>query len=246
MSEVLRHEATASFSTRHGKTGDRNPMAQTVRLHVSGSRACFTRPEFKVERVSYDVITPSAARGILEAIHWKPAIRWRIDRLFVLNPIRFETIVRNEVGGRIPSGNIVRAMRAGSTEPLTYFVDQDRQQRASVVLRDVSYVIEAAVTLTPTAEAGETVGKHLDMFNRRAARGQCFHQPYLGVREFAADFALCNGDPPRRDESLDGEHRLGWMLLDIDFATGAAPHFFDAVMRDGVIETPPSSPPRPQ
>lgn len=213
-------------------------MTQGVKLKVWGDRACFTRPEMKVERVSYDVITPSAARGILEAIHWKPAFTWRIERLRVLNPIRFETIRRNEVASRIPSSNVKKAMNAGSTEGLALYVDEDRQQRAATVLKDVAYVIEARIELKDPANAAEPIGKHLDIFNRRARKGQCFHRPCLGMREFAADFELVGGDVPAPHESLLGERDLGWMALDIDFARGGRPLFFKAVMRDGVIEPP--------
>ncbi|MBQ1541648.1 MAG: type I-C CRISPR-associated protein Cas5 [Caulobacteraceae bacterium] len=213
-------------------------MAQGVKLRVWGERACFTRPEMKVERVSYDVMTPSAARGILEAIHWKPAIAWRIERIRVLNPIRFETIRRNEVGSRIPSASVKRAMNAGSTEGLALYVDEDRQQRAATLLKDVAYVIEARLQLKDPSNPAEPIGKHLDIFNRRAAKGQCFHRPCLGTREFAADFALVEGEPPAPHVDLLGEKDLGWMTLDIDFARGGRPLFFRALMRDGVIEVP--------
>lgn len=214
-------------------------MAQGVKLQVKGERACFTRPEMKVERVSYDVITPSAARGILEAIHWKPAFTWRIERLVVLKPIKFETIRRNEVASRIPSPNVKKAMKASSTEGLALYVDEDRQQRAATILRDVAYVIEARIDLKDPSNAEEPIGKHLDIFNRRARKGQCFHRPCLGTREFAADFDLIEGELPTPDESLMGERDLGWMVLDIDFARGGQPLFFNAKMRDGVIEVPP-------
>ena len=214
-------------------------MARGVRLKVWGERACFTRPEMKVERVSYDVITPSAARGILEAIHWKPAFTWRIERLRVLKPIRFETIRRNEVASRIPSLNVRKAMNAGSTEGLALYVDEDRQQRAATILKDVAYVIEARIELKDPSNADEPIGKHLDTFNRRARRGQCFHRPCLGTREFAAEFALVEDEPPAPDDSLLGERDLGWMALDIDFSRGGRPLFFKAIMRDGVIEVPP-------
>jgi CRISPR-associated protein Cas5d len=213
-------------------------MAQGIRLLVSGERACFTRPEMKVERVSYDVITPSAARGILEAIHWKPAFTWRIDRLRVLNAIRFETLRRNEVGGRIPSLNVKKAVNAHSTEGLALFVDEDRQQRAATILKDVAYVIEARIELKDPANAAEPIGKHLDIFNRRARKGQCFHRPCLGTREFAADFELLEAGLPPFDASLKGERDLGWMALDVDFQRGGRPLFFKAIMRDGVIEVP--------
>lgn len=218
-------------------------MAQGVKLKVWGERACFTRPEMKVERVSYDVITPSAARGILEAIHWKPAFTWRIERLRVLRPIRFETIRRNEVASRISSQNVRKAMSAGSTEGLVLFVDEDRQQRAAALLKDVAYIIEARIELKDPNNADEPIGKHLDTFNRRARKGQCFHRPCLGTREFAADFALVEDEPPAPDDSLLGDRDLGWMALDIDFARGGHPLFFKAFMRDGVIEVPPLNSP---
>lgn len=195
-------------------------MGFGVRVKVWGERACFTRPEMKSERVSYDVITPSAARGILEAIHWKPAIRWHIDRIHVLNPIRFESIRRNEVGSKISPASVSKAMKAGSTQGLSNHVDQDRQQRAATVLRDVAYVIEAHFELTSKAGSEDSVGKHLDIFNRRARKGQCFQMPCLGVREFPAAFRLVEEDEemPARHESLLAERDLGWMLHDIDFA----------------------------
>jgi len=213
-------------------------MTQGVKLHVSGPRACFTRPEMKVERVSYDVITPSAARGILEAIHWKPAFIWRIERLTVLNPIRFESIRRNEVASRIPSLNVKKAMNAHSTEGLVLYVDEDRQQRAATVLKDVAYVIEARIDLKDPDNSNEPIGKHLDIFNRRARKGQCFHRPYLGAREFAADFELVEGETPRPHPSLIGERDLGWMALGVDFTRDRQPLLFHAIMRDGVIEAP--------
>jgi CRISPR-associated protein Cas5d len=192
----------------------------------------------KVERVSYDVITPSAARGILEAIHWKPAIRWHIDRIHVLKPIRFETIRRNEVGGKLSPASVTKAMKAGSTAGLANYVDEDRQQRAATVLRDVRYLIEAHFELTARADASDSEGKHLDIFNRRARKGQCFHMPCLGVREFPASFALLEKDDalPTPDDELKGKKDLGWMLHDIDFADGMTPRFFHAKMKDGVIK----------
>jgi CRISPR-associated protein Cas5d len=215
-------------------------MAYGIRLHVWGEYALFSRPEMKVERVSYDVMTPSAARGILEAIHWKPAIRWVVDRIRVLKPIRFESIRRNEVGHKLPASTLLKAMRAQSTAGVAMFVDQDRQQRSATVLRDVSYVIEAHFELTPKAAAEDNVGKHLDVFNRRARKGQCFHMPSLGVREFPAAFALLEegAPPPTPDASLSGERDLGWMLHDIDYANGMEPRFFRPVMRSGVIDVP--------
>jgi len=216
-------------------------MAYGIRLLVWGERACFTRPEMKVERVSYDVITPSAARGILEAIHWKPAIRWVVDRIHVLKPIRFESIRRNEVGGKLSAASVSKAMKAGRTDNLVALVDDDRQQRAATVLRDVAYVIEAHFMLTDRAGSEDSEGKHLDIFNRRARKGQYFHAPCLGVREFPASFELIEPDAPMPAVHADllGDRELGWMLHDIDFADEMTPRFFRAVMRDGVIDVPP-------
>lgn len=217
-------------------------MTQGIQLHVWGDRALFSRPEMRVERVSYDVITPSAARGIVEAIHWKPAIVWRIERLRVLNPIRFESVRRNEVGSVVPATKVASAMRAGSTEGLALYVDDPdvREQRAATILRDVAYIIEARVELTAKGRAApdENIGKHLDMFRRRAMNGQCFMRPCLGTREFAADFALVeNDDLPKPHESLRGERDLGWMVLDHHYP-GMEARFFRPIMRDGVIEVP--------
>ncbi|KTC70104.1 CRISPR-associated protein Cas5 [Legionella birminghamensis] len=216
-------------------------MAWGIRLMVWGEHACFTRPEMKVERVSYDVITPSAARGILEAIHWKPAIRWMIDRIHVLNPIQFESIRRNEVGSKIAAGTINKAIKANSTAGLACYVEDERQQRASTILRKVSYLIEAHFELTEKAGMDDTEGKHIDIFQRRASRGQFFHQPYLGVREFPAFFQLIEKDEVKVKihESLKGERDLGYMLYDLDFEKGVTPLFFRARMRDGIIEIPP-------
>lgn len=216
-------------------------MGYGIRLLIWAERACFTRPEMKVERVSYDVITPSAARGILDAIHWKPAIRWHIDRIHVLKPIRFESIRRNEVGGKLSSAIVARAMRSGSAAGLASYVDEDRQQRAATVLRDVAYVIEAHFDLTPKAGPDDSVGKHLDIFNRRARKGQCFQMPCMGVREFPANFRLLESEEalPQPDDSLREARDLGWMLHDIDFEQGVAPRFFRAQMAGGVIEVPP-------
>ena len=215
-------------------------MAYGVKLHVWGGYACFTRPEMKVERVSYDVMTPSAARGIIEAVHWKPAIRWVIDRIHVLKPIRFESLRRNEVGHKIAAGTVRAAMRRGTADTPRTLIEDDRQQRAATVLRDVAYVIEAHFVLTAAAAAGDTEAKHIAMFNRRAAKGQCFHRPYLGTREFAADFALVEGDVP--DSRLPSDQRdreLGWMLHDIDYGDEMSARFFRASLRDGVIDVPP-------
>jgi CRISPR-associated protein Cas5d len=225
-----------------------------IRLRVSGPYACFTRPEMKVERVSYDVMTPSAARGILEAIHWKPAIRWVVDAIHVLAPIRFQSIRRNEVSEKASAAIARSAMRSGDLSRTVLLVDETRQQRASTVLVGVDYVIEAHFALTERAGADDNEGKHLDMFNRRAANGQCFHQPCLGTREFDARFELLPpGEPmPQAAEEhrtpqlgFDGSPRdLGFMLWDIDHAAPGRPSmFFRAELRDGVSKVPPPGSP---
>lgn len=210
-------------------------MAFGVKVLVWGDFACFSRPELKVERVSYDVMTPSAARGVLEAIYWKPAIRWVIERIRVLNPISLMNIRRNELGGKIPVGNVRKTMKGGSGR-LCAIVEDDRQQRAAIVLKDVAYAIEARFELVDPCD--DNTGKHKDTFLRRVRAGQCFHRPYLGCREFPAFFEFIEGDPP--PSAFDGETRdLGWMLHDIDFRNGMQPRFFHAVMRDGIIDVPP-------
>lgn len=214
-------------------------MSYGMRLRVRGERACFTRPEMKVERVSYDVMTPSAARGILEAVHWKPAIRWVVDRIHVLKPVRFQSLRRNEVGAKISAANASRAMRAGSTAGLGLVVEDNRQQRAATILIDVDYVIEAHFEMTERAGPEDSPAKHLSMFNRRAASGQCFHRPCLGTREFVADFALIPEGAPLPGSTLPPEQRhrdLGWMLHDIDFANGNTSRFFRARLTDGVLD----------
>jgi CRISPR-associated protein Cas5d len=148
----------------------------------------------KVERVSYDVMTPSAARGILEAIHWKPAIKWIVEEIRVLKPIRFQSIRRNEVGARAPVAAIRRAMKSGDVGGLHLLVEDSRQQRAATVLIDVGYVICARFELTPKADDSDNPGKHLDTFNRPARKGQCFHRPCLGTREFPDHFVLVEPD----------------------------------------------------
>lgn len=209
-----------------------------IKLKVSGDYACFTRPDLKVERVSYDVLTPSAARGILEAIHWKPAIRWVIDAIHVLEPIRFQSIRRNEVGGKAPAGKIKSAMKRGDLGDLQLLVDEDRQQRASTVLVRPSYIIEAHFEMTGKAGPDDSEGKHLDIFNRRAARGQCFHQPCLGTREFAAHFELIDPDTPL-PEAISETRDLGLMLWDIDHqAEGRPSMFFRAKLENGVMKVP--------
>lgn len=214
-------------------------MAFGVRLLVSGDHACFTRPEMKVERVSYDVMTPSAARGVLEAIHWKPAIQWVIDAIHVLKPIKFQSIRRNEVGGKVPARAVKSAMKRGDLEGLQLVADADRQQRAALVLAHVAYIIEAHFTMTEKAGAEDNEGKHLDMFNRRADSGQCFHQPCLGTREFAARFELLKPETPT-PAAIPETRDLGFMLWDIDHQADGKPSlFFRARLDSGVLRVPP-------
>ncbi|ERP31666.1 type I-C CRISPR-associated protein Cas5c [Chitinivibrio alkaliphilus] len=213
-------------------------MSFGVKVKVWGDYACFTRPEMKVERVSYDVITPSAARAVIEAIYWKPAIRWVIDRIHVMKPVKFDNIRRNEVDSKlsISAGKIATAME--NNEAIQLFADDSkhRRQRAAMVLRDVEYIIEAH--FEPINSEGENIGKHLDMFNRRAKKGQCFYQPYLGTREFSSSFELVEGDIPA--SQLTGERDLGFMLFDIDFSDkkNIQPMFYRPKMVDGVIAVP--------
>jgi CRISPR-associated protein Cas5d len=223
-------------------------MPYGISLLVSGPRACFTRPEMKVERVSYDVMTPSAARGILEAIHWKPAISWVIDEIHVLKPIRFQSFRRNEVGSKVPAGSVKQAQNRGDLEGLQLLADEDRQQRAATILTDVAYVIAGHFVMTPKATSDDNEGKHLDIFNRRAARGQCFHQPCLGNREFDARFELL--DPSAPLPVAAPEHQtpelgfrvprdLGIMLWDIAHQEKGRPSmFFRARLEDGVMRVP--------
>ena len=211
-------------------------MSYGIKLLVRGDYACFTRPEMKVERVSYDVITPSAARGILEAIHWKPAIRWVIDRIHVLKPIRFESIRRNEVASKIPAGKVKTAMKNNSLKGLGLITDQDREQRATLALRDVAYGIEAHFEMTEKAGGADNPAKHLDMFTRRAKTGQCFHRPSLGVREFPAWFEGVEDFPATGLPESAQNRDLGWMLYDIDFAHGRTPQFFRARLEKGIID----------
>jgi len=202
-------------------------MGYGIKLRVWGDYALFTRPEMKVERVSYDVMTPSAARGILEAIYWKPAIRWIINRIHVLQPIRFENIRRNEVSKRVSVDN--KAMQGEKS--VCIFIEQARQQRASMILRNVEYVIEAHFDITGNDDTNP--GKHLAIFERRVKNGQCFHRPYFGCREFPVNFEWCDDNP---ETPFTGELDLGFMLHDIDFTNNMTPHFFRAVMQNGVID----------
>ena len=205
------------------------------RLKVSGANACFTRPEMKVERVSYDVMTPSAARGILEAILWKPAIRWRVLRIDVLNPVKWESVRRNEVGCVVPAGTVKSVMKKGSGE-LGFFVEEQRQQRAGLFLKDVAYVIHAEFEMTDKAGPDDNVVKFEQMFIRRASSGQCFHRPYFGCREFPVEFEFVPKDSEGPKCIADSKD-LGWMLYDIERSGDEPmPQFFHARMEKGSID----------
>lgn len=207
-------------------------------LDVSGEFACFTRPEMKVERVSYDVITPSAARSVFDAILWKPAIRWQITLIEVINPIRWINLRRNEIGSIISNRNVQAAMAAGKGN-LGLYIEEDRQQRAGLLLRDVRYRLHGRFHLTDKAGSSDSTAKFSDMFRRRAEKGQCINQPYLGCREFACDFTLINkmDDQP---QALPLDLDLGWMLYDMDYSNVASPNpmFFRAHMTQGAIVIP--------
>ena len=209
-----------------------------ISLEVWGDYACFSRPEMKVERVTYDVITPSAARGILDAVMWHPGLRWAVDRIQVCRPIRFTNIRRNEVKDVIPYGVASKVMRTGKGE--LYLATPDSiQQRAAMILKDVHYVIDAHFEMTDKAAPSDNPGKFQEMMRRRVEKGQFYHQPCFGVREFPAHFKLCTQRPPCPEE-LKGQRDLGWMLLDMDYSDpeDIRPKFFRAIMRDGVIDVP--------
>lgn len=212
-----------------------------VSLEVWGSWALFTRPEMKVERVSYDVMTPSAARGIIEAVYWHPGLRWIIDDIRVCAPIRFTNLRRNEVTATISANKVRSAMKSGDLSDLSIITSDNIVQRASMLLRDVRYVINAHFELLPDKLApGDNAGKFQDIARRRIEKGQFYHQPYFGCREFPVNFAPCREVPPCPAE-LKGERDLGWMLYDMDYSDPAEPKplFFRAKLVDGVLKVPP-------
>ena len=208
-----------------------------VYLRVWGDYACFTRPEMKVERVSYDVMTPSAARGVLEAILWKPQIVWRVTRIDVLKRIRWASVRRNEVASVISTDNVKTAMNRGKGT-LGLYADEDRQQRAALLLREVDYLIHARFEVTEQADPGDTLAKYAAMFRRRAEKGQCFNQPYLGCREFSAAFAWVDPAGPWPEPIADSRD-LGWMLYDLEYrGSEPTPCFFRAQLDNGTVRVP--------
>ena len=210
----------------------------SIRVEVWGEYALFTRPEMKVERVSYDVMTPSAARGILDAIFWHPGLKWQVDRIFVRAPIRFLNLRRNEVEATVNAGSVRTVMKRGQGD-LWLSAPDKIQQRAALLLRDVRYVIEAHFDMTDRAAPGDNPGKFQDIMKRRIQKGQSYHQPYFGCREFPANFKW-RVEPPVCPRELSGERDLGWMLYDLDYADpeDVKPLFFRAKLENGVLNVP--------
>ena len=209
-------------------------MSQGIQMEVWGDYALFTRPELKVERVSYDVMTPSAARGIIEAVYWHPGLRWHIDRIHVMKAIKFTNIRRNEVKDKILA-TTVRSVMTGANRPLAIYTSESIQQRESMVLTDVRYVIDAHFTMTDRAAPGDNEGKFIDIARRRLERGQCYHQPCLGCREFPAAFRAWPGGPV---PTIEETRSLGLMLYDMDYSDpgNIQPTFFMAELTNGVME----------
>lgn len=206
-----------------------------IQLEVWGDYALFSRPELKVERVSYDVPTPSAARGIVEAVYYHPGLQWHIDRIYVLNPIRFVSVRRNEVTSKISARNMRQAMQGGN-QALYMAAPQEIVQRASLLLQDVHYVIEAHFEMTPKASPSDNPGKFQDIVTRRMEKGQCFHTPYFGCREFPVRFGRWGGGPIK---TIDETRDLGLMLYDFDYTDpqNITPTYFRAKLENGVLDT---------
>ncbi len=211
-------------------------MSVGVRVKVWGDYALFTRPEMKVERCSYDIMTPSAARGILEAIFWHPGMRWKIDRIHVIKPIWFTSIRRNEVKSKISANNVLSVFN-GAKRELSISSKDEIVQRASLLLKDVEYVIDAHFELTDKANDSDNPGKFKDIIMRRLRRGECYHTPYFGCREFPVNFCLWDEEVHGAYEVV-AEKDLGFMLYDMDYSNpeDIQPMFFRAVMRRGVVD----------
>lgn len=205
----------------------------SVLMEVWGLTACFTRPEMKTERVSYDVPTPSAARGMIESIYYHPGIKWTIDRIWVLNPIQFMNLRRNEVSSKISASNVMQEANGGKKSCIV--TTQDIQQRAAMMLKDVRYVIEAHFDMTDKANASDNPGKFQDIVKRRLRKGACYAAPYLGTRECMAHFRLWEGGAI---EGIDETRDLGYMLYDMDYSDPEhiQPMFFRAKMEHGCID----------
>lgn len=210
-----------------------------IRMEVWGDYACFSRPEMKTERVSYDVITPSAARGILEAVFWHPGMNWKIDAIHVISPIKFTNVRRNEVKSVI-SANNVRNVMNGQKKQLFINTQEDIQQRAALLLQDVHYIIDAHFVMTPNASESDNEAKFQEIMKRRLRKGQCYHQPYFGCREFPASFRLYEEiDKVIPNEFAGKTIDFGFMLYDMDYSDheNIKPKFFRAIMIDGRINT---------
>ena len=213
-------------------------MAYGIKVEVWGERALFTRPELSVERVSYDFLTPSAARGLIENIYWHPGVHYAIDKIHVLNPIRFTNVRRNEVKSKALASSMKSAMLNGGDLPYIN-TKADIQQRASMILTDVHYVIEAHFDLTDRATSTDSEGKFKDIMRRRLKKGQCYSTPYFGAREFAAHFKTYEGaEPPRGHYAETGSRDFGLMLYDMDYSEpqNITPMFYRAVMENGIID----------
>jgi len=212
-------------------------MGMGVKVRVWGDYALFSRPEMKVERCSYDVITPSAARGLLEAVYWHPGMRWVIDRIYVKNPIQFTSVRRNEVKSKVLASNVLQVYNGGD-KPLYMNTKAEIVQRASVLLTNVEYVIEAHFEMTDKANVTDNPGKFKDIIMRRLRRGECYHMPYFGCREFPANFSLYEEEEVETAYDDVPEKDLGFMLYDLDYTDREhiQPMFFRAVMRYGVLD----------
>ena len=212
-------------------------MGMGVKIRVWGDFALFSRPELKVERCSYDVMTPSAARGILDAVYWHPGLKWVVDKIYVRKPIRFTSVRRNEVKSKVLASSVLQAYNGGD-KPLFISSKDEIVQRASLLLCDVEYVIEAHFEMTERANASDNPGKFKDIVMRRLRRGECYHMPYFGCREFPAHFCLCEEEEIQTAYEEVEEKDLGFMLYDMDYTEreDIQPMFFRAVMRRGVID----------
>lgn len=212
-------------------------MSKGVKVKVWGDYALFSRPEMKVERCSYDVMTPSAARGILEAIYWHPGMRWVIDRIYVNKPIQFTSVRRNEVKSKISANNVLPVYN-GNPKRLYISTKAEIVQRASLLLRNVEYVIEAHFEMTDAATASDNPGKFKDITMRRLRKGECFHTPYFGCREFPVRFCLCEEGEISTAYEDEEERDLGFMLYDLDYSDpkNIQPMFFRAIMKKGIID----------
>ena len=212
-------------------------MGIGVKVKVWGDYALFSRPELKVERYSYDVMTPSAARGILEAIYWHPGLRWTIERIYVKNPIFFTSVLRNEVKSKVSASNVLQVYN-GADKPLYINTKNEIVQRASTILCDVCYVIEAHFEMTEKANETDNPGKFKDIMMRRLRRGECYHMPYFGCREFPAHFCLCEEEEIHTAYDDVSERDLGLMLYDMDYSNkdNIQAMFFRAVLKKGVLD----------